>query len=172
MSTIQSWKCWKKLQQHRSYFTEPFGVPNLLKMIWLQIWDIEDFISFTKSRRSQKSKFGAKSYGQNTTSDPVIHVLSGVHQTVRCSMFDAPSSKAPTATFNGTRGMYGAPLDSPVHRRKLQNWFPTTIFELGPIYISYNQSFEGVGAQATYQEKLYTFPSAQTPKCLIESLVD
>jgi hypothetical protein len=50
-----------------------------------------------------------------------------------------------------TRGMSSAPPDSPVHRRKLQNCFPTTIFELGPIYTSPNWPFGGVGAQATFQ---------------------
>jgi hypothetical protein len=49
---------------------------------------------------------------------------------------------------------------------------PTAIIELGPIYTSPNQPFGGVGAQATYQGRLYTFPSAQRPKCLIESLSD
>jgi hypothetical protein len=39
------------------------------------------------------------------------------------------------------------------------------------LYLS-NQPFKGVGAQATYQYMLQTFPSAQTPKCLIESLGD
>jgi hypothetical protein len=40
-----------------------------------------------------------------------------------------------------TRGMSGAPPDSPVRRRKLQNCFPTAIFELGPIYTSPNRPF-------------------------------
>ena len=62
------------------------GVPNLLKLIWLQLWDVENFISFPKS------------YGQNTTSG---HGLSGAHRTVRCAMSGAPSSEAQTATFNG-----------------------------------------------------------------------
>jgi hypothetical protein len=121
------------------------GVPNLLKLIWLQLWDVENFISFPKSIRSSKSEFGAKRYGQNTTSE---HGLSGAHRTVRCAMSGAPSSEAPTAS---TRGMSGAPPDSPVRRRKLQNCFPTTIFELWPIYTSPNRPFGGVGAQATYQ---------------------
>jgi hypothetical protein len=63
------------------------GVPNLLKLVWLQLWDVENFISFSKSTRSSKSEYGVKSYGQNTTSE---HRSSG-----------APSSEAPTATFNG-----------------------------------------------------------------------
>jgi hypothetical protein len=50
-----------------------------------------------------------------------------------------------------TRGMSGAPPDSPVRHRKLQNCFPMAIFELGPIYTSPNRPFGGVGAQATYQ---------------------
>jgi hypothetical protein len=74
------------------------GVPNLLKMEWLQLWDVENFISFPKSTRSLKSEFGTKSYRQNTTSE---HGLSGAHRTVRCAMSGAPSSEAPTATFNG-----------------------------------------------------------------------
>jgi hypothetical protein len=44
------------------------GVPNLLKLVWIQLWDVENFISFPKSTKSSKSEFGAKSYGQNTTS--------------------------------------------------------------------------------------------------------
>ena len=91
------------------------GVPNLLKLIWLQLWDVENFISFPKSTRSSKSEFGAKSYGQNTTSG---HGLSGAHRTVRCAMSGAPSSEAQTATFNGqytwhvrcTTGQSGAPV--------------------------------------------------------------
>jgi hypothetical protein len=74
------------------------GVLNLVKLIWLQLWDVDNFISFPKSTRSSKSEFGAKSYGQNKTSG---HGLSGAHRTVRCAMSGAPSSEAPTATFNG-----------------------------------------------------------------------
>jgi hypothetical protein len=74
------------------------GVPNLLKLMWLQLWDVENFISFPKSTRSSKSEFGAKSYGKNTTSE---HGLSGAHRTVRCAMSGVPSSEAPTAIFNG-----------------------------------------------------------------------
>jgi hypothetical protein len=124
-------------------YTGLSGVPNLLKLIWLQLWDIYNFISFPKSTRSSKSEFGAKSYGQNTTSGhglsgapcPVrhlrklqrlVHVAYPVHhRTVRCTC--------------------------PVRHRKLQNCFPTAIFELGPIYTSPNRPFGGVGAQATYQ---------------------
>jgi hypothetical protein len=61
-----------------------YGVPNLLKPVWLQLWDVENFISFPKSTRSSKSQFGAKSYGQNTTSGLG---LSGAHRTVRCAIF-------------------------------------------------------------------------------------
>jgi hypothetical protein len=55
------------------------------------------------------------------------------------------------SSTTSTRGMSGAPPDSPVRRRKLHNCFPTTIFELGPIYTSPNRLFGGVGAQETYQ---------------------
>jgi hypothetical protein len=124
------------------------GVPNLLKLVWLQLWDIDNFISFPKSTRSSKSEFGAKSYGkrQVSTTCPVhtgpsgapcpvrhlrklqrlVHVACPVHhRTVWCTC--------------------------PVRRRKLQNCFPTAIFELRPIYTSPNRPFRGVGAQATYQ---------------------
>jgi hypothetical protein len=60
------------------------GVPNFLKLVWLQLWDVENFISFPKSTRSSKSEFEAKSYGPNTTSQ---HGLSGGHRTVRCAIF-------------------------------------------------------------------------------------
>jgi hypothetical protein len=77
-----------KLQQHMGCLvhTGLSDMPNLLKLVWLQLWDVENFISFPKSTRSSKLEFGAKSYGQTTTSE---HGLSG-----------APSSKAPTAIFN------------------------------------------------------------------------
>jgi hypothetical protein len=58
------------------------GVPHFLKLVWLQLWDVENLISFPKSTRSSKLEFGAKSYGQNTTSE---HGLSGAHRTVRCA---------------------------------------------------------------------------------------
>jgi hypothetical protein len=48
----------------------------------------------------------------------------------------------------------------------------TNIIELGPIYTSPNRPFERVGAQETCQASPYTFPSAPTPKCLIETLDD
>jgi hypothetical protein len=50
-----------------------------------------------------------------------------------------------------TRGMSGAPPDSPVRHIKLQNCFPTAIFELGHIYTSPNRPFGGVEDQTTYQ---------------------
>jgi hypothetical protein len=68
-------------------------MPNLLKMIWLQLWNVVDFISFPKSIRSLKSKFGAKSYGQNTTSNRVLRGLSGAHRTVRCAIFGSCVSR-------------------------------------------------------------------------------
>jgi hypothetical protein len=64
--------------------TRQSGVPNLLKLVWLQLLDVENFISFPKSTRTSKSEFGAKSYGQNTTSE---HGLSGAHRTIRCAIF-------------------------------------------------------------------------------------
>jgi hypothetical protein len=84
MPIIQSWNCWKKLQQYRGCFTGMSGVPNLLKMVWLQLWDVDNFISFLKSIRSSKSEFGAKSYGQNTTSKHGCPVHTG--------LFGAPCS--------------------------------------------------------------------------------
>jgi tRNA nucleotidyltransferase (CCA-adding enzyme) len=89
----------KKQEQHMGcpVHTGLSGMPNLLKLVWIQLWDVENFISFPKSTRSSKSEFRAKRYGQNTTSE---HRLSGAHQTVRCAMSGAPSSEAPTDTFN------------------------------------------------------------------------
>jgi hypothetical protein len=49
---------------------------------------------------------------------------------------------------------------------------PIAIIELGPINTSLNWPFERVRAQETYQASPYTFPSAPTPKCLIETLSD
>jgi hypothetical protein len=80
----------KKQEQHMGCLvhTGMSGVPNLLKLIWLQLWDVDNFISFPKSTRSSKSEFGAKSYDQNTTSghglssappDSPVH-LSGAPQ--------------------------------------------------------------------------------------------
>jgi hypothetical protein len=88
----------KKLRQHMGYpvHTGLSDAPNLLKIV--QIWDFENFTSFPKSTRSLKSVFGAKSYGQNTTSE---HGLSGAHRSVWCAMSGAPSLEAPMTTFNG-----------------------------------------------------------------------
>jgi hypothetical protein len=119
------------------------GMPNLLKLVWLQVWDVQNFIKFSKSTRSSKSEFGAKSYGQNTTSE---HGLSGAP----CPVRHLRKLQWLPLTAS-TRGMSGAPPDNPVRHRKLQNCFPTTIFELGPIYTSPNRPFGGVGAQKTYQ---------------------
>jgi hypothetical protein len=76
----------KKQEQHMRcpVHTGLSGVPNLLKLVWLQLWNVENFISFSKSIRSSKLEFGAKSYGQNTTSK---HELSGAHRTIRCAIF-------------------------------------------------------------------------------------
>jgi hypothetical protein len=118
------------------------GVPNFLKLVWLQLWDVENFISFPKSTRSSKSEFGSKSYGQNTSSE---HGLSGAHRTVRCAICPVRHlrklQRIPLTA--STHGMSGAP-------QKAANCFPTVIFELGPIYTSTNQPFGGVGAQETY----------------------
>jgi hypothetical protein len=110
-------------------------------MIWLQPLDVEDFIGFPKSIRSSKSEFGAKSYGQNTTSNHVQRGLSGAS----CSVCHLQKLQWLPLTAS-TCGMSDAPQDNPVHRRKLHNCFPTAIFELGPIYTSCYRPFEGVGA--------------------------
>jgi hypothetical protein len=65
-------------------------------MIWLQLWDVEDFIRFPKSTRSSKSEFGAKSYGQNTISN-LFYVACPMHT----GLSGAPFSEAPMATSNG-----------------------------------------------------------------------
>ena len=74
----------KKQEQHMGcpVHTGLSGVPNLLKLVWLQLWDVENFIIFPKNTRSSKSEFGVKSYSHNTTSG---HGLSGAHRTVRCT---------------------------------------------------------------------------------------
>jgi hypothetical protein len=95
--------------------TRMSGVPDLLKRIWLQLWDVENFISFPKSTRSSKSEYGAKSYGQNTTSE---HGLSCAPCPVRHLW-----KLQRLSSIASTRGMSGAPSDSPVRRRKLQNCF-------------------------------------------------
>jgi hypothetical protein len=69
---------------------------------------------------------------------------------VHTGLSGAPSSKTPTATFDD-QYTWHVRCTCPVRRRKLQNCFPTAIFELGPIYTSHNRPFGGVGAQETYQ---------------------
>jgi hypothetical protein len=69
---------------------------KLLKMIWLQLYNIEDFISFSKRTISSKLEFGAKSYGQNTTCNLVLRGLSGAQRTVH-----VPSSEATMTTSIG-----------------------------------------------------------------------
>jgi hypothetical protein len=129
--------------------TELSGVPNLLKLVWLQLWDVDNFISFPKSTRSSKSEFGAKSYGQITTSEPG---LSSAHRTVRCAIFRSSNGYLQRLVHVACPVHHRTVrCTCPVRHRKLQNYFPTTIFELGPIYTSPNRPFAGVGAQATYQ---------------------
>jgi hypothetical protein len=99
----------KKLQLYMGcpVHTGLSGVPNLLKLVWLQLLDVENFISFPKSTRSLKSEFEAKSYGQNTTRE---HGLSGAPFPVR--HLRKLQRLLLTAS---SRGMSGAPPDSPVH---------------------------------------------------------
>jgi hypothetical protein len=70
-------------------------------------------------------------------------------------MSGAPSSEALTAS---TCGMSVTAPNNPEHLsgapQKLQNCFPTAIFELGPIYTLPKWPFGGVGAQATQQHML------------------
>jgi hypothetical protein len=71
-----NWKCFIK--------------SNLLKLTWLQLWDVDIFISFPKSPRSSKSEFGAKSYAHNTKSELLkktraAYGMFGAHWTVRCA---------------------------------------------------------------------------------------
>jgi hypothetical protein len=80
------------------------------------------------------------------------------HRTVWCK---ADSVNGDLPTLDPTTS--GAP-DRPVLTTGLSgvsqrsnNISPTTSFELGPIYTSPNRPFEGVGAQATYQGRLYIF---------------
>jgi hypothetical protein len=77
------------------------------------------------------------------------------HLTVRCGKTAAPTvtcSDRATARRTGQ-----ATVRCPVHHRTVRcatencSFSPTTILELGPIYTSPNQPFEGVGAQETYQ---------------------
>jgi hypothetical protein len=91
-------------------------VPNLLKMIRIQLWDIDVFISFPKSIRSSKSEFGAKLYDQNTTS-----ILFCVGYLVHSGLSDALCSACHLLKLQrlpltaSTCGFSSAPLDSPVH---------------------------------------------------------
>jgi hypothetical protein len=125
------------------------GVPNLLKLIWLQLWDVENFIRFPKSTRSSKLEFRAKSYGQNTTSE---YGMSGAHRTVRCAILESSNGYLQQLLHMAYPVHHRTVrCTCPVRHRKLQNYFPTAIFELGPIYTSPNRPFGGVGAQETYQ---------------------
>jgi hypothetical protein len=83
----------KKLQQHMGcpMHIGLSGVPNLLKPLCLQLWDVGHFINFPKSTRSSKSEFGAKSYGQNTTSE---HGLSGAPPDSPVHLSRAPQKAA------------------------------------------------------------------------------
>jgi hypothetical protein len=98
------------------------------------------------------------------------------HRTVRCEKPAAPTITCSDRTTARRTGQ--ATMRCPVHHRTIRcaaennSFSPTAILELGPIYTSPNWPFEGVGAQATYQGIYCTFPRAQTPKCLIESLGD
>jgi hypothetical protein len=70
------------------------------------------------------------------------------HHTVRCKSLQCQRSPAmldPTArrTGQGHRTVRCA--------AESNSFFPTAIFELGPIYTSPNWPFQGVGAQTTYQ---------------------
>jgi hypothetical protein len=88
------------------------------------------------------------------------------HRTVRCKansanghLLDPTASGAPDRSLDclvPTTGLPSVPQRS-------NNFSPTTSFELEPIYTPPNWPFGGVGAQATYQYMLLTFPSAQTP---------
>ena len=77
------------------------------------------------------------------------------HQTVRC---EKPAAPTVTCSDRATARRTGqATVRCPVHHRTVRcaaennNFSPMAILELGPIYTSSNQPFEGVGAQATYQ---------------------
>jgi hypothetical protein len=152
----------KKLQQHRSCFIGPSGVPNLLKMIWLQLWYVEGFISFPKVQghrnRSSELKVMAKMRQVSC-----FALVVRAHRIIRCVRHFQKLQRPPLMA--STHGFTVRP-------RKLQNCFSMAIFELRLIYISSNRPFEGVRAQATYRGRLYTSPSSQTPKCSIKSLSD
>jgi hypothetical protein len=82
--------------------------------------------------------------------------LSGV--STRLSGVEKPA--APTVTYSDrttARRTGQATVRCSVHHRTVRcaaencSFSPTAILELGPIYTSPNQPFEGVGAQVTYQ---------------------
>jgi hypothetical protein len=121
--------CGKKLQQHKTVVHKRSGVQNLLKLAWFQLWVVENFISFSKSTRSSKSKFGAKSYGQNTTS-----ILFYVRGPV------AIRFEGPVHQFRSSNGYLWRLVHMEVrcaglvHHRKLHNCFLTANFGWGSIY--------------------------------------
>jgi hypothetical protein len=100
--------CGKKLQQHKTVVHKRSDVQNLLKLAWFQLWVVENFISFSKSTRSSKSKFGAKSYGQNTTS--ILFCLRGPvrHRTDPIWRSSAPIQKLQRLPL--TASTHGGPL--------------------------------------------------------------
>jgi hypothetical protein len=51
-------KEWLKLEVFHDF--------DLLKLAWIQLWDVDNFTGFPKSSKSSKSEFGAKSYAHNT----------------------------------------------------------------------------------------------------------
>jgi hypothetical protein len=86
------------------------------------------------------------------------------HQSVRCDTgLSGASLTVPAVTCQIQRLVahqtWHLPVSGAYHRTvrcavESIRFSPTTIFELGPIYTSSNQPFEGVGAQATYQHML------------------
>jgi hypothetical protein len=89
------------------------SIPNLLKLVRIQLRDVENSIRFLKSTRSSKSEFGAKSYGK-------IRQAS-MGYPVHTWPFDAPCPVRHLRKLQrlplmaSTRGMSGAPPDSPVY---------------------------------------------------------
>jgi hypothetical protein len=78
------------------------GVPNLLKLVWLQLWDAENFISFAKSTRSSKSELELKVMAkirQARMGYPVRHLRKLQRLPLKAS----------------TRDMSSAPPDSLMH---------------------------------------------------------
>jgi hypothetical protein len=76
-----------------------------------------------------------------------------------------PGHRTVNSSYPVCTGLSGAPVD----KRLL---LLSNGYNCGGVYKYPQPAFQGVRAQATYQGILYTFPSAQTPKCLIESLDD